>query len=156
MSVTIKKHPRLRSLLAPSIGAAVVVVALSIPATVLAGMTSGCYPAATCTTPSTPDGPTVSGSDGTAANGGASGANDGPTSASRPTTAANTSSLPFTGGDIEQLAGIGAGAVLLGGLLVLRNRRRGRGAGTNSAPGLVLAGRTVWSQWQSDSRTNLS
>jgi LPXTG-motif cell wall-anchored protein len=32
--------------------------------------------------------------------------------------------LPFTGADIEQLAGIGAGAIFVGGLLVYRRRRR--------------------------------
>jgi LPXTG-motif cell wall-anchored protein len=38
-----------------------------------------------------------------------------------PTT--GTTSLPFTGADIEELAVVGAGAVLAGGLLLRRRRR---------------------------------
>ncbi len=36
---------------------------------------------------------------------------------------AGTSSLPFTGADVEQLAVVGVGAVLVGGLLIRRRRR---------------------------------
>jgi LPXTG-motif cell wall-anchored protein len=36
---------------------------------------------------------------------------------------AGASSLPFTGADVEQLAVVGAGAVLAGGLLIRRRRR---------------------------------
>jgi LPXTG-motif cell wall-anchored protein len=39
------------------------------------------------------------------------------------TTTATTSSLPFTGADISELAVVGAGAVLAGGLLIRRRRR---------------------------------
>ena len=39
------------------------------------------------------------------------------------TTAATTSSLPFTGADVEELAVVGVGAVLAGGLLLRRRRR---------------------------------
>ncbi|HZR13818.1 MAG TPA: hypothetical protein VFC33_11275 [Acidimicrobiia bacterium] len=35
----------------------------------------------------------------------------------------NSSSLPFTGGDVAGLAAIGGGAVVVGGLLALRSRR---------------------------------
>jgi LPXTG-motif cell wall-anchored protein len=45
-----------------------------------------------------------------------------------PSTAAATttpSSLPFTGADVEELAIVGAGAVLAGGLLMRRRRRSG-------------------------------
>jgi LPXTG-motif cell wall-anchored protein len=35
---------------------------------------------------------------------------------------AGSSSLPFTGADIEELAVVGAGAVLVGGLLIRRRR----------------------------------
>jgi LPXTG-motif cell wall-anchored protein len=38
-------------------------------------------------------------------------------------TAATTSSLPFTGADVEELAVVGLGAVLAGGLLMRRRRR---------------------------------
>jgi len=34
------------------------------------------------------------------------------------------SSLPFTGGDVAGLAAIGSGAAAVGGLLVMRSRRR--------------------------------
>jgi LPXTG-motif cell wall-anchored protein len=37
--------------------------------------------------------------------------------------AGSSSSLPFTGADIEELAVVGAGAVLAGGLLLRRRRR---------------------------------
>jgi LPXTG-motif cell wall-anchored protein len=37
-------------------------------------------------------------------------------------TATRTSSLPFTGADVEELAVVGAGAVLAGGLLLRRRR----------------------------------
>jgi hypothetical protein len=36
---------------------------------------------------------------------------------------ATTSSLPFTGADVEELAGLGIAAVLVGGLMVRRRRR---------------------------------
>jgi LPXTG cell wall anchor motif len=47
-------------------------------------------------------------------------------SGTQPSSSSSTSSssLPFTGADIEELAGIGAGAVVVGGLLVVRSRRR--------------------------------
>ena len=38
-------------------------------------------------------------------------------------TAATTSSLPFTGADVEEMAVVGLGAVLAGGLLMRRRRR---------------------------------
>jgi len=31
--------------------------------------------------------------------------------------------LPFTGADIEEMAAVGAGALILGGFMVLRSRR---------------------------------
>ncbi len=39
------------------------------------------------------------------------------------TPAASTSSLPFTGADIEELAGLGIAAVLVGGVMLRRRRR---------------------------------
>ena len=38
-------------------------------------------------------------------------------------TPTSTTSLPFTGADVEELAVVGAGAVLAGGLLLRRRRR---------------------------------
>jgi LPXTG-motif cell wall-anchored protein len=44
--------------------------------------------------------------------------------ASTPTpTVAATGGLPFTGADVEEIAVVGLGAVLAGGLLMLRRRR---------------------------------
>jgi hypothetical protein len=40
----------------------------------------------------------------------------------------SSSGLPFTGADIEEMAAIGGGAVLVGGLLVYRSRRHRRAA----------------------------
>jgi LPXTG-motif cell wall-anchored protein len=45
------------------------------------------------------------------------------TSAAAPTTPEGTSSLPFTGADVEELAVVGVAAVLAGGLLLRRRRR---------------------------------
>jgi hypothetical protein len=45
---------------------------------------------------------------------------DGTPAATAPTS--TTSSLPFTGADVEELAVVGAGAVLVGGLLIRRRR----------------------------------
>src|SRR5664280_329306 len=39
-----------------------------------------------------------------------------------PTTPGGSSSLPFTGADVEELAVVGVGAVLAGGLLLRRRR----------------------------------
>ena len=47
---------------------------------------------------------------------------DGTPAADAPTST-TTSSLPFTGADVEELAVVGAGAVLVGGLLIRRRRR---------------------------------
>jgi len=44
------------------------------------------------------------------------------TSAATPTTPGGSSSLPFTGADVEELAVVGVGAVLAGGLLLRRRR----------------------------------
>lgn len=42
------------------------------------------------------------------------------------TSSSSSSGLPLTGADIEELAAIGAGAVLVGGVLVRRSRRSRR------------------------------
>jgi hypothetical protein len=44
------------------------------------------------------------------------------TSSSSPGAVAGSSSLPFTGADIDELAVVGVGAVLVGGLLIRRRR----------------------------------
>lgn len=71
----------------------------------------------------------------------------------QPATTASSSTLPLTGADIEELVAIGGSAILIGGLLVRRSRRRAHATATATVPGLVLADRTVWSQWQSGSPT---
>jgi hypothetical protein len=43
-----------------------------------------------------------------------------------PTQAPASGGLPFTGADIESMAAVGAGALLVGGALVRRSRRHGR------------------------------
>jgi hypothetical protein len=40
-----------------------------------------------------------------------------------PKAQSTASSLPFTGADIEEMAAVGAGALLVGGLMVRRSRR---------------------------------
>jgi len=45
-----------------------------------------------------------------------------------PVAAPTQASLPFTGADIEGMAAIGAGALVLGGVLVRRSRRHGHAA----------------------------
>jgi uncharacterized surface anchored protein len=45
-----------------------------------------------------------------------------------PVVKAAASSLPFTGADIEEMAVVGAGALVVGGLLVRRSRRVRRSA----------------------------
>jgi LPXTG-motif cell wall-anchored protein len=82
----------------------------------IAGGASGCVPAGSVTEPAgcvttpnvsgTPD-PVVPASSGT----------------SGVKTTSTTSSLPFTGADVAELAVIGTGAVLAGGLLARRRRR---------------------------------
>ncbi len=47
----------------------------------------------------------------------------GTVSATSTATSTGSSSLPFTGADIEELAVVGVGAVLAGGLLLRRRRR---------------------------------
>jgi hypothetical protein len=47
-----------------------------------------------------------------------------PTTSVTPTPTASTSSLPFTGADVAELAVIGTGAVLVGGVLTRRRRTR--------------------------------
>lgn len=46
-----------------------------------------------------------------------------PTPTEPPVVKAAASSLPFTGADIEEMAAVGAGALVVGGLLVRRSRR---------------------------------
>ncbi len=46
-----------------------------------------------------------------------------PVTSVTPTPTATTSSLPFTGADVAELAVIGTGAVLAGGVLMRRRRR---------------------------------
>lgn len=116
-------------LLATGLASAVGVVAL--PSIALAQSTCS-YPFAGCT-PTTPTGGTTP-------------------STPAPATKAATSSLPFTGADVEQLAAIGGVAIIAGGLLVRRSRRRGNTANaTTTSSGASSVDTTGWSQWPSDS-----
>lgn len=126
-------------LVASSLGAVAVVMAMSVPTVAYADTTSSCYPATSCAPPTTA--PPSSSTGGSAQQ-------------VQPSTAAASSSLPFTGADIEQLAAIGGGAILIGAVLVRRSRRRAHAAAAVApVPGLVLAEKTVWSQWRSGSPT---
>ncbi len=102
---------RMRSVL---IGIAALALSLVAMPTVTAGATSdpGCYVGCT---------PSQGGSGGTpplttdptpAASGGSTGGSS----------SSGTTSLPFTGADVEELAAIGVGALVVGGLLVRRRR----------------------------------
>jgi LPXTG-motif cell wall-anchored protein len=99
------------SLIAVPSVAGVAGAACTTPATI-ASMTTPSTTA--CSTP-----PVVSGNDGKV-----SLPNTGTPGAVVPvSTTTSTSSLPFTGADITELAVVGGGAVLAGGLLIRRRRR---------------------------------
>jgi LPXTG-motif cell wall-anchored protein len=93
---------------------------IAVPAVAGATPSCGSTTGITCTTPTAP--PTVAGNTGSVV----------PTSQLPNTGAANagvasptvspTTSLPFTGADVEGLAVIGIGAVVAGGLLMRRRR----------------------------------
>jgi LPXTG-motif cell wall-anchored protein len=69
--------------------------------------------------------PTVAGTSGTPSIAGTAGtvAEPATVSATPASTSTGSSSLPFTGADIEEMAVVGVGAVLAGGLLLRRRRR---------------------------------
>ncbi|MGZ4689964.1 MAG: hypothetical protein ACXVKA_04835 [Acidimicrobiia bacterium] len=90
-------RPRTHSTLRTLVGASVVVLGIAVPAGVAAAAD---YPV--------PSGPEVSPNSG---------------STVKAATQSNTSTLPFTGGDVAGLALIGAGAALAGTVLVRRSRR---------------------------------
>ena len=48
---------------------------------------------------------------------------DGPAPAAATTVSASSTSLPFTGADVEELAVLGVGAIVAGGVLMRRRRR---------------------------------
>lgn len=124
-----------------ALGTAALTVALSAPNAAFADTT--CYPASSLSCTTTTTLPTTAQA-------------QAQTQATDPTPPATSASagLPFTGADVEQLAAIGGGAILLGGILLRRGRRRSYTESEPamvSVPGLVIADRTVWSQWPSDS-----
>ena len=94
-------------LMVSTLGAGVVVVAVAVPTAAYADPTcyTGCPPSQTA------------GGDGPAAV---------PVEPATSVTSDASGGLPFTCADIEQLAAIGGGAVLAGGLLAHRRRRRSR------------------------------
>ncbi len=94
-------------------------------------MASGAAGAATCVTPQTlsepgcVEPPAISGSSTSPSTAAAlpyTAGTSTSTSGSASGTVSGSSSLPFTGADIEELAVVGAGAVLAGGLLLRRRR----------------------------------
>ena len=103
------------------VGASLAVASVAmVPGIASADTTTGCVPAGSVTEPSncvtTP----------TVPNDGNDGAVQTPVVApvtGTPAPTVTTSSLPFTGADVAELAVIGTGAVLAGGVLMRRRRR---------------------------------
>lgn len=127
----VRKSALIAFLLATGLASAVGVVA--VPSIALAQSTCT-YPFAGCT-PTTPTGGTTPS-----------------TPAVAPATKAASSSLPFTGADIEQLAAIGGVAIVAGGLLIRRSRRRANASNAAAtSTGTSSVDTTGWSQWSSDS-----
>ena len=95
------------------VGSSLAVASLAM-APGIAGATPGCVPAGSVTEPGCVTTPTVTG-------------NTDPLPAASGTgtvkTTSTPSSLPFTGADVAELAVIGTGAVLAGGMLARRRRR---------------------------------
>ncbi|MGH9016993.1 MAG: hypothetical protein ACRDY1_04510 [Acidimicrobiales bacterium] len=90
-------------LLGLGLGSILTLAGVVVPAA-MASADSTCYTGCTAPPPSghVPDGPVVK------------------------TASVASSSLAFTGADIEEMTAIGGGALLLGGVLVGRSRRRSR------------------------------
>ncbi len=126
----VKKPMKRTFLLATGLASAAGV--LAVPSIALAQSTCT-YPFAGCT-PTTPTGGTT------------------PSTPAPATKAATSSSLPFTGADVEQLAAIGGVAIIAGGLLVRRSRRRANAVNASAtSSGASSVDTTGWSQWPSDS-----
>ena len=110
------------------VGASLAIASMAVvPGIAGAAAASNCVPAGSVTEPgncvTTPtvavdgqstDGPTVVATSGTSGSSGAK---------ATTATSATTSSLPFTGADVVELAVVGTGAVLAGGVLMRRRRR---------------------------------
>jgi LPXTG-motif cell wall-anchored protein len=102
------------------VGASLAMASVAMVPGIASADTASCVPAGSVTEPGNcVTTPTV-GNDG----------NDGvvqtpvaPVTSVPPTPTASTSSLPFTGADVAELAVIGTGAVLAGGVLMRRRRR---------------------------------
>ncbi len=103
------------------VGASLAVASVAmVPGIAGANAATSCIPAGSVTEPSNcVTTPTVV-NDG---NDGAVQAPIAPITSVTPTPASSTSSLPFTGADVAELAVIGTGAVLAGGVLMRRRRR---------------------------------
>jgi LPXTG-motif cell wall-anchored protein len=98
------------------VGSSLAVASLAMVPGIAGATGSGCVPAGSVTEPAgCVITPTVSGRTDPVV----------PVSSGTPAvkTASTTSSLPFTGADVAELAVIGTGAVLAGGLLTRRRRR---------------------------------
>ena len=103
------------------VGASLAVASVAmVPGIASAATATSCIPAGSVTEPSNcVTTPTVA-NDG---NDGAVQTPVAPISSVTPTPPSSTSSLPFTGADVAELAVIGTGAVLAGGVLMRRRRR---------------------------------
>ncbi len=89
------------------IGSGFALASLVVVPSVAGAADTGCY---TCAPPAVAA--TATGDGGTAL----------PATSSASGTTGSTSSLPFTGADVEELAVIGVGAVLAGGIMLRRRR----------------------------------
>ncbi len=89
---------------------------LSVPA-----MASAATPSANCYTGCTP--PTVDNNTVVPPTTSPSSSGAGSTSPSATLTVSGSSSLPFTGADVGELAAVGVGAIVVGGVLARRRRR---------------------------------
>jgi LPXTG-motif cell wall-anchored protein len=102
------------------VGASLAVASVAMVPGIASADTTSCVPAGSVTEPSNcVTTPTVA-NDG---NDGAVQTPVAPITSVTPTPPSSTSSLPFTGADVAELAVIGTGAVLAGGVLMRRRRR---------------------------------
>jgi LPXTG-motif cell wall-anchored protein len=106
------------------IGSSLAVGSLAIVPGIAGAAASNCVTPGTMNEPTCVVTPTVAGSATSTPSASALPNTGSPSSgAGAPAGTATTTSLPFTGADVEELAVVGVGAVLAGGLLLRRRRR---------------------------------
>jgi hypothetical protein len=91
----------------------------AVPAVASAAANPGCYTG--CTPPTVANNTVPPPSSGSPGSSGTSGTNQ--TAATAASVSNGSTSLPFTGADVGELAAIGAGAIVVGGMLARRRRR---------------------------------